>query len=559
MRRLIITLLIITLLTTTVFAAGSVQELQSSTVASQDGSCEVTVTVQLRLDESPSDPTFPVPAKAMDISLNGKRVYPTVSGNVRRIDLKDVIPGAGICTFVIRYTLENAVSADSSDRLNLKLDLLSGFAYPIEKATFSVTLPGAPASRPALTSTYYQEAIDALMEYTVTDNTITCSFEGDLKDHETLTLTLPVTKAMFPQSMTMLWRMGTDDVAIILCAVLAFVYWIFTMRNAPPRRGRRAKNPEGITAGELGCCLTGEGMDLTVQVLCWAQMGYLLLQLDDNGRVLLHKRMDMGNERSDWEVRFFRSLFGKRKTVDATGLHYARLYRKAASFHPHIRNYYRSNSGNPLIFRILCAAVGLFGGISLASSFAVDTLATVLLAIPLAIAGCVAAWLIQSAAGVIHLRHWRKLLLGIGCSGIWLLLGILAKEAGIALIVVLIQWLSGLMRAYGGRRSQTGQQLMSQILGLRRHMRQASTETLLLLQERNPDYYYSLAPYALALGVDRLFARHFGDCQLPECDYLTTGMDGHLTPAEWNQLLREAVSSMDKRQRRLPWEKFFGK
>ena len=131
--------------------------------------------------------------------------------------------------------------------------------------------------------------------------------------------------------------------------------------------------------------------------------------------------------------------------------------------------------------------------------------------------------------------------------------------AGIALIVVLIQWLSGLMRAYGGRRSQTGQQLMSQILGLRRHMRQASTETLLLLQERNPDYYYSLAPYALALGVDRLFARHFGDCQLPECDYLTTGMDGHLTPAEWNQLLREAVSSMDKRQRRLPWEKFFGK
>lgn len=556
MRRLIITLILIALLTTTVFAASSVQDLQSSTIASPDGSCQVTVTVQLRLEESASNLTFPVPAKAMDISLNGKRVYPTISDGVRRIDLEDVLPSAGICTFVIRYTLENAVSGASDQ---LKLELLSGFAYPIDKATFSVTLPGAPISRPALTSTYYQEAIDVLMDYTVTDNTISCSFEGDLKDHETLTLTLPVSSAMFPQSMSRLWKMDTDDFAMILCALLALVYWILTMRCTPPRRSRRAKNPEGISAGELGCCLTGEGMDLTVQVLCWAQMGYLLIQLDDNGRVLLHKRMDMGNERSDWEVRYFHALFGKRKTIDATGYHYARLYRKAAAAHPHIRNYYQSNSGNPLIFRVLCAAIGLFGGISLAAAFTVDTLATVLLSIPLSIAGCIAAWLIQSAAGVIHLRHWRKRLIGIACSVIWLLLGILAQEVGIALIVVLTQWFSGLMRAYGGRRSQVGQQLMSQILGLRRHMRHASTEDLLRLLERNPDYYYSLAPYALALGVDRTFARRFGDCKLSECDYLTTGMDGHLTPAEWNQLLQDAVSAMDERQRRLPWEKLLGK
>ena len=90
-------------------------------------------------------------------------------------------------------------------------------------------------------------------------------------------------------------------------------------------------------------------------------------------------------------------------------------------------------------------------------------------------------------------------------------------------------------------------------------MHRVNTGQLQRILQQNPDYYYALAPYAMALGVDRVFAKQFGKQQLPQCTYMTTGMDGHATAREWNQLLREAVAAMDERQQRLVWEKYFGK
>ena len=68
-----------------------------------------------------------------------------------------------------------------------------------------------------------------------------------------------------------------------------------------------------------------------------------------------------------------------------------------------------------------------------------------------------------------------------------------------------------------------------------------------------------LKTYALALGVDREFAQALQKTRLSQCPWLTTGMDGHLTAPEWNQLLRDAVAALDERGLRLPYEKLLGK
>ena len=49
------------------------------------------------------------------------------------------------------------------------------------------------------------------------------------------------------------------------------------------------------------------------------------------------------------------------------------------------------------------------------------------------------------------------------------------------------------------------------------------------LRRMDPDYFHTMAPYALALGVHKRFARAFGTRKLSSCPYLTTGMDGHRT------------------------------
>jgi len=558
-RRFWIVILCLMLLAVPVSALSGVTSAQNQTVVGEDGSCEVTLTVTLMLESAVPDLTYPLPVAARDITVNGAPADTRYTANTRNVDLSKFFTGPGISTLTIHYTLPDVIKADAKGNLTLKMELLSGFGYSIESFRFSVTLPGEAEHVPGFVSTYYQEAVDTVMNLSVNGSVISGAFRERLKDHETLTMSLSVSEEMFPQSMSKRWSMDSLDLMMIFTGVLALAYWLIALRAAPPRRVRRTAPPEGITAGELGCQLTGQGVDFTMMVISWAQMGYILIQPDDNGRVLLHKRMDMGNERSAFENRFFRHLFGKRGTVDGTGYHYARLCRKAMGATPGIQGYYYRSSGNPMVFRVLAAAIAVLSGVSLAFAFVSDTGWRSVLSVPLGLLGFVVGWLIQRVGMSIHRRDRMSLWLGVAAALVWYILSNMVGEWNVALCVIATELLAGLAAAYGGRRTETGKQAMSDILGLRRYLKHISREDLKRILRANPHYYYDMAPYAMALNVDRAFAAQLGKFRLPECPYLTTGMDGHLTAKEWNQLLRDTVSALDTMQRRLPIDRLMGK
>lgn len=556
MRRLLITLLCCLLLTTAV-SASTVTDLQNITTVQDDGTCRVTVTFQLQLDEVPGELHFPLPATAKDISVNGGLARTHLEGSIRKVELNG-IHAAGTYTFTITYSLPDAVLLEK-ENLTLSIPLLSGFAYPIAQMRFAVTLPGTPDRRPEFVSTYHQESAESLIDLLMEGNTISGTFRQELKDHESLTMTLAVTEELFPQPISKKWSISTDDIAAYACAALALLYWLLTMRALPPRHIRRAKEPEGLSAGEVSCVLTGQGVDLTMMVVSWARMGYLRIHMEDSGRVLLHKRMDMGNERSEFENRLFRSLFGKRVTVDGTGYHYARLMRKAMATVTGKRDNFRRRSGNVRVFRIISAVIGFISGISLTVAFASDTVWQVLLGTLLCLLGVASAWQIQAGAMSVHLRRKASLWMALGASVLWVLLSAWAGEWTVAVFLLSTQWLTGLAAAYGGRRTEAGRQNMAELLGLRRYMRSVPKDELKRILRSNPEYYHNLAPFAMAMGVDKAFAQQFGQTQLPACSYLTSGMDGHMTADEWNQLLRDAVATLDEKGLRLPYEKLIGR
>ncbi len=558
MRRFLIAIVCCMLLVTAAQGVG-ISSCTSETVVTSKGSCQVTVTMTLQVESPVSALVFPLPAQARSITVNGSSVRSSHTGTVRNVDLASHVAGAGTYSLVLRYSINDIITQDEKDNLTLTLPLLCGFAYPVEALSFTVTLPTEVSARPSFTSTYYQEAAESVMTVQRQGSVISGTVNQRLQDHESLTMLLPVTAAEFPQSVAKRWSLDTIDLIMLGIAALAIAYWALTMGWKKPGKIRCAQPPGGITAGELGCRLTGSGADLTMMVVSWAEMGYLLIHPDDNGRVLLHKRMDMGNERSDFENRYFRNLFGRRKTVDATGYHYAHLAIKASRSVPGAKATFRKHTGNPRIFRILCAAIGVFAGVSLGNAFVEDTGWRIVLGIVLGILIGAISWLLQSGAQTLHRRDKFMRFPALGGGIVFFLLSLWAGEWNVALFVIPAQLLAGLAAAYGGRRTPEGQQDMAEILGLRRYLTHMNPQQLHTILEMNPDYYHTMAPYALALGADRAFARQLGNTKLPQCTYLTTGMDGHMTAKEWNQLLRDTVETMDALRKRLPLDMLLGR
>ena len=328
-----------------------------------DGDCQVTMTVTLRLEDYIEGLTFPLPVNATDISLNGAKARTTQTGSSVDVDLSRVALGM-IGEFPVRFdfTVPDVVKVTEERTLQLELPLLSSFELPVQELSFVITMPDNIRYKPTFSSIYQQTGIEASLKYDIDKNMMTGHSVAPLKDHEAITMNMVVDRDKFPTISTNI-RQGNPEVTpMLIFAGLALVYWILFLRTWPLIRTRSVTPPEGITAGEMGCHLTLAGGDLTMMVFNWAQMGYILIYRD-GGRVMLHKRMDMGNERSPFEVKVYKMLFANRRAVEATGFAYTRLSRKVFSMIPGERDLCKPNSGNTRIFRLLACISQMFCGI----------------------------------------------------------------------------------------------------------------------------------------------------------------------------------------------------
>lgn len=540
-------------------AATSATGVRVDAVLDSDGSCQVTLSATLHLEQT-GDLRFPLPENARGITLNGSGISTRKGSGCVYVDLTSITGDAmGDFTIVLRYTVPNTVSYNESGKPQLDLPLLCGFSYPIERFDFTLTLPEPVKYTPSFLSGYHQESIEEDMVFDRSGNQVTGSITKTLKDHETLVLTLLVTEDTFPRSVVDPWSAGVEDIAMFVMMGLALLYWLIFLRSAPFIRQKSYQPPEGSTAGELRCILIGQGADLTMMVMTWAQLGYILLHMKENGRVILHKRMDMGNERGTFERKVFTSLFGKNRTVDGSGHHYARLCRQVAASRSSLRDLFRKDSGNPKAFRLIAACAGVFGGASVATSLAGDAMLALLVILLMGVVGGIASWVIQSWVEGLHLRNQGSMILAFAVSAGWILLGSLAGEIWMAIGVVAFQLLAGLACAYGGRRTISGRQTTARVLGLRAYLKKLPPEELERFRRSDPDYFFAMVPYALALGVDKDFARQFGRKRMNPCSWLTSGMDGHMTALEWSREMRRAAASLDELQKRLPWEQLLGR
>jgi len=563
--KLISFLICICLLATVVFAQTGATSVSTRVIVSANGQASVTMTVNVRLDNPSSALTFPLPAAAQNVAMNGASIRTYPSAYDKDIVLADlsVLDGAmGDYPLTFSYTLPDVLRSEQNEQtkkyhLMMEIPLLCGFEYPVEKMDFSITMPGdVTGAKPYYTSGVMQTGIETIIETVAEGQYIEGTVVKQLQDRETVSLVMEVSEEMFPGKLIIPREGNPEIIPMSICAALALLYWIIFMRTLPVLHHRRTTLIEGVTAGELGSRLTAAGADLTMMVFSWAQLGYIRLHVDRYGRILLEKRMEMENERTDFERRCFKMLFSRGEVIEATGTRYARLFADVAEHIPGIKEMYTKRAGNVKIFRMLACGISIFCGVCYAMNLVNPGWLQTVLKILFIIVGAVTAWAIQGGMYKLHVRGKIPVYVGFACGILWLVLGIVSGVWMIGLVTVLAQNLAGLAAAYGGRRSDLGRYNASEILGVRHYLKHVGQEELDRLIDQNPDYFFDMLPYAIALGVDTAFAKAFGDRKIPDCNYLMVRKNDKRSAKEWAYMVRKLADRMDEKQRRMELEKW---
>lgn len=561
MKRFLSMALILTLLLSALVlpasAASAASRVDSYITVHTNGDCQVTLTVTLRLDDYENGLVFPLPANATDINLNGAKARSNETADAVEVDISRVTNSMiGEVPFRLDFTIPDVIKVTEDRTLQLELPLLSGFSLPVEDLSFVVVMPGAVTSQPRFHSTYRQDSIDSDLDFVVNNNMITGASKAVLNDHEAVIMSMPVPTEMFP-GVSIYVREGNPElVPMLILAGAALLFWLIFMGTLPIHRIRNVNIPQGISAGELGCRLTMSGGDLTAMVMTWAQLGYIMIQLDEHGRVLLHKRMDMGNERGTFERKVYKLLFGSRRVIDATGAAYAKLCRKVATYVPSEKNAGKGLNLKRRLFRLICCASHVFCGICVAMNMTGIAFLQILLSIALGGFAAVTAWLIQEIPFRTHLRGKVPVYIGGVCMLIWIVLGLIAGQVWIPLGSVFGQLILGYFAAYGGRRTDVARQDACLILGLRHYLKTVKKDELERIQRYDPEFFFHMAPCALALGVIKPFARNFDNRRLDQCPYIMTRVQGKRTAAEWAMLMAEVADAMDERHRQMMVERW---
>lgn len=561
MRRVLTMLTAVLLLAGALFLTASAESAASSVdmlcSVNSDGDCLVSMTVMFRLEEAYSDMTFPLPPNAKNITMNGASVSATRSEASADVNISKITRDyIGDAVVRFEYTIPS-VARVAEDRKQLQMDipLLSGFRFPVEMLSFAITMPSSEMpNRPTFTSIYRGSSIESDLKWEIRSSQIIGSSTTAMNDHEGVTLHMMLPFRMFPGVSTYIREGNPELTPMLIVAGVALLYWLLFLRALPLIPEDTGSPPAGISAGELGCRLTQAGADLTAMIFHWGQLGYVLIHMDGNDRVLIHKRMEMGNERSQFENKVFKLLFGGRRVVDATGRQYALLCQEVERMTPRQRSMFRTTSGNVAIFRAIACVSQMICGYCVAMNMSNIRGVQVVLAVLLVPLG-LTAWAIQGAAYRTHLRGKMPILTGFVLIALWTLLGVVSGQIWIPLGCSVVELLLGYFAAYGGRRSDIGRHEARLVLGLRQYLKRLPNEEASRLMKNDPDFFFNMAPYALALGVIKPFSRSFSRRKLDQCPYLMTEINGKRTGEDWALLMLDAAALMDEGARNLRYER----
>lgn len=309
--------------------------------------------------------------------------------------------------------------------------------------------------------------------------------------------------------------------------------------------------PEGISSTEVGMILNGsvQNREILSLILDWANRGYLTIE-DQEKTLKLNKLESLPEDTPVAELRLFNALFKNRDSVTTKQLeekfytHLNQAIQDYSAYYrlPEKRLFTKLSSTLQIILALLAPLpIAILAALQFyAAEFSLT--AIVFLIIPyfvmiiVIIMGCTLQRRWHSCSRGFKFGMFLGMLLLMLLWAFLLMIAFLTARRGwiIPVFLGLCTLINAGCAIFMKKRTIRGQRLTGRILGLRDFILYAEKDRLAMLAEDDPTYFYSILPYAYALGLSDIWTEHFRGLTLePPTWYY--GPDGWTT---WYMLSR---------------------
>jgi len=520
-----------------------ITEYEARGTVDERGQAAMTVRVKLRLPSAVTQLDFPI-GEGVDATLSGgeaKRVKTDAGASLR---MKAEAGVSGEPTYVVNYTLKGAiVKADGAQRLTLPL-IAPGWQWNIETASFSVTMPASFTSEPSYSGGYHGNIVDDYWTLTQSETSFSGTANEPLLDNDSLTVTLELPENYIEPRSALSSQAALTVIALLYLLCLA--YWYLRIFAPRAKVRMRSMPPDGAGPGDLPALFACGDPSLPLQTMYWAALGYLQIRLDQRGRVLLTRAIQMGSERRRADRVAFAKIFSRGDRCDATGTRFASVSARYAASVDRAwrRRLFSANSGSPLLLRVMAAAALGVAALNTLSPALPDGTIRLVLLVFCAIAGVLAGFVVQRGPAALLWRRYG----GVVTAAVTAVAALAAAHLNggfwTMLAALVLQVLAAVATVRGGRRNRYGRDQLAQTLGYYRFLTHVSSRQLASLLHEDGQYFYRTVLFAEALGIGPQFAARFGEIALEPCGWLTRSRRRPRTAAEFYSLFKDTLRRM---------------
>lgn len=440
----------------------------------------------------------------------------------------------------ISYDLVH-IKDDAADGDYFYMNLIgTEWSTDIAKASVTITFPTDQLSDISLTSGKYNSSSNALgVSYTQDGNKLylQCS---DIGENEGITLKLKMPEGTFANAPDEFYpflkpAMAILSVLSILVLLISAVTFFKYGKDKPILPVTEFYPPDNMSPAQIGYVIdrSADDKDVTSLILYWASKGYLTFTRLKGNNYQLTKKRDLDNTRPKYEHDAFNKLWacGSGGTVTNSQLE---------------NNYYTSvqavASAIPLEF---INSKSLDDESCTEKSFLIMVLTVASILLPVLVSGimeggfisAIMTFLIAAAFAAVppviyyfilkktddskHKKSGLKRLSGTFLLAVISLIFVIFSAVvmsistiftvGFNVLVTLTVYISTIFAVFTNKRTDYGQNILERTIGFREFLLTAEKDKLEMLLDENPEYFYNILPYAIALDVTDKWASKFND------------------------------------------------